>query len=327
MSRTLIPDLLLGADGARDDLAVTLESDRIVGVGPTDNGERLAGRAIAPSFVNDDSHAFQRRLRGAVEHTYPSHPHDDFWSWREKMYSLAGSLDESSIRDVAERCFREMLSCGYTSVTEFHYVHHQPDGTPYSDHNALAKAIALAAEKIGIRLLLLPVAYARGGIQRFRDGEIERFLGRVEDLREWSTGKPLVETGLAAHSVRAVPREWLEELGAYAAANGLPLHIHADEQPQEIEECIEEHGMRPVELLSETGFLGPSTTVVHATHADDRELDLLAAHGSGICACPTTEGTSGTASFRRQAFWGGAFGCPLAQTLTCDSTRWKNCGR
>jgi formimidoylglutamate deiminase len=115
----------------------------------------------------------------------------------------------------------------------------------------------------------------------------------VDTLRGWAKGRNLVQVGVAAHSVRAVPRAWLERIGEYARRNGMPLHAHADEQPREIEECRDEHGMRPVELLAETGFLGRRTTVVHATHADERELGLLAERGSSVCACPTTEGNLG----------------------------------
>jgi formimidoylglutamate deiminase len=246
-----------------------------------------------PGFRNDHSHAFQRGLRGSTERINVDAPHDDFWTWRERMYALADGLDEGTIRAASERCFAEMLGAGYTSVTEFHYVHHLPDRTPYGDPNLLAKSVAEAAERVGIRLLLLPVAYARGGLPRFRDGDTDRFLGRVDELREWSAGRPLLEVGIAAHSVRAVPQDWLETLGVYAAAHGLPLHVHACEQEREIEECAREHGLRPIELLSATGFLGSNTTVVHATHADDKELDLLAEHGAGVCACPTTEGNLG----------------------------------
>ncbi|HEX6711127.1 MAG TPA: formimidoylglutamate deiminase [Rubrobacter sp.] len=293
MTQTLLPDLVLDAQGASRGLGVTIEAGRIVEVGPASDGERIPGRALAPGFANDHSHAFQRGLRGTVERIEPSHPKDDFWTWRERMYALAGELTPESMRVVSRRCYEEMLSAGYTSVTEFHYVHHSPDGTPYEDPNSLAKAVTLAAEDTGIRLLLLPVAYARGGVPRFRDASVEAFLQRVEMLREWGESRPLVDVGVAAHSVRAVPRGWLEEIGAYARREDLPVHIHADEQPREIEECQVEHGMRPVELLAQTGFLGPRTTIIHATHADAGELDLLSEHGASVCACPTTEGNLG----------------------------------
>ncbi len=293
MRRTLVPDLVLDASGSRSGVSVTVENGRIVEVGPATDGERLPGRALAPGFVNDHSHAFQRALRGRVERLDPSRPHDDFWTWRERMYALAESLDPESIGRVSERCFREMLAAGYTSVTEFHYVHHKPDGSLYEDPNALAKAVAEAAEAVGLRMLLLPVAYIRGGISRFRDTSLDGFLERVDELREWAEGRLLIEVGIAAHSVRAVPREWLEGLGEYATATELPLHIHADEQQREIEECKREQGLRPVQLLAKAGFLGPGTTIVHATHADNTELDLIAGSGSSICVCPTTEGNLG----------------------------------
>jgi len=274
-------------------VCVTVENGRIVELGPATDGERLPGRALAPGFVNDHSHAFQRGLRGRVERLDPARPHDDFWTWREQMYSLADSLDLNSISRISEYCFREMLSAGYTSVTEFHYIHHQPNGNPYDDPNALAKAVAQAAEAAGLRMLLLPVAYVRGGISRFRDASLDAFLERIDELRGWTAGLPLIEVGVAAHSVRAVPRDWLEGLGEYAANRGLPLHIHAGEQPREIEECEREHGQRPVELLAKTGFLGSGTTIVHATHASAVELDLMASSESSICVCPTTEGNLG----------------------------------
>jgi formimidoylglutamate deiminase len=293
LRQTLFPDLVVDAHRASSGVGITVELGRLAAVGPAAAGERLPGRALAVGFANDHSHAFQRGLRGAVERIEPSQPRDDFWTWRERMYALAGELVPDSIREVSRRCYGEMLSAGYTSVTEFHYVHHRPDGTPYRDPNALAKAVALAAEDAGIRLLLLPVAYARGGLQRFRDPSAQEFLQRVDDLRGWSEGRPLVEVGVAAHSVRAVPQGWLREIGGYARRDDLPLHIHADEQLREIEECLAEHGLRPVELLAEAGFLGPHTTVVHATHAGGRELDLLSEHGATVCACPTTEGNLG----------------------------------
>ena len=293
MRRTLIPDLVLDAYGTQGSVGVTFDDGRIVEVGPAMDGERLTGKALAPGFVNDHSHAFQRGLRGAVERIEPSRPLDDFWTWRERMYDLAGDLTPDSLREVSRRCYEEMLSTGYTSVTEFHYIHHRPDGSPYQDPNALAKAVALAAEDAGIRLLLMPVGYARGGLSRFHDPSVQVFLQRTDALIEWSEGHPLVEVGVAAHSVRAVPRGWLEEIGAFAQRNGLPLHIHADEQPREIEGCQTEHGVRPIELLAQTGFLGTRTTIIHATHANEKELDLLSEHGASVCACPTTEGNLG----------------------------------
>jgi formimidoylglutamate deiminase len=181
------------------------------------------------------------------------------------------------VRARYEATYREMGLAGYTAVGEFHYLGY-----------AEAIAAAEAARAAGIDLVLLYVAYARGGLQRFRQGSVADYLSEVEKLREQGTA-----IGVAPHSVRACPAEWLVEIAAYADREELPLHVHADEQPKEIEECLVEHGCRPIELLERTGCLGPRTTVVHATHADGPELDLLAASGTTICACPTTEADLG----------------------------------
>jgi formimidoylglutamate deiminase len=166
-----------------------------------------------------------------------------------------------------------MRDAGYTAVGEFHYLGLEEAG-----------AAAEAAAEAGIELVLLLAAYARGGLPRMRQESTADYLGQLESLR--GDG---IRVGVAPHSVRACPRDWLEELGRYARDENLPLHVHADEQPREIEECLAEHGCRPVELLERAGCLGPHATVVHATHADGAELDLLAQTGTTVCACPTTE--------------------------------------
>jgi formimidoylglutamate deiminase len=223
-----------------------------------------------PGFVNAHSHAFQRALRGTSEGR-------DFWEWRSGMLELAGGLTPEQVRAGYVQVYEEMLAAGYTAVGEFHYL-----GLPE------AHAAVEAAADAGIEQVLLLTAYARGGLARFRQASPAEYLGQLEELREAE-----VQVGLAPHSVRACPRDWLEELGAYAARESLPLHVHADEQPREIEECVAENGLRPIELLAETGCLGPHSTVVHATHADPRELDLLAEHGARVCVCPTTEANLG----------------------------------
>jgi len=223
-----------------------------------------------PGFVNAHSHGFQRALRGRTEG-------GDFWGWRDAMLELAGSLTVEQVRSGYVQVYREMLAAGYTAVGEFHYL-----------GLAEAHAAVEAAAEAGIEIVLLLAAYGRGGIERFRQESAADYLDQLEAVRE--TG---VRVGLAPHSVRACPREWLEELGPYASVEGLPLHVHADEQPREIEECVAEHGLRPIELLAETGCLGPHTTVVHATHADAGELDLLAEANARVCLCPTTEANLG----------------------------------
>ena len=230
----------------------------------------MPGRLTLPGFVNAHSHAFQRALRGRAEG-------DDFWAWREAMLDLARGQTPSRVRADYVPTYAEMRRAGYTAVGEFHYLGYE---------EALA-AIEAAAEA-GVELVLLYAAYARGGLERFRQESVSAYLDEVERLR--ATG---ARVGLAPHSVRACPADWLEEIGRYAAAEGLPLHVHADEQPREVDECLAEHGVRPIELLDSTGCLGPHTTVVHATHADGAELDLVARAGARVCACPTTEANLG----------------------------------
>ncbi len=218
------------------------------------------------AFVNAHCHAFQRALG---ERTAGA----DFWAWRETMLELAAAQTPETVRSSYADVYRELRAAGWTAVGEFHYL-------------GLAEAFAAveAAAEVGIEIVLLHVAYARGGIDRFRQESVAAYISELEALR--AAG---VRVGVAPHSVRACPRDWLEALGRYAAEHELPLHIHADEQPREIEECLAEHGMRPIELLDACGCLSPRTTVVHATHADGKELDLLAAAGARVCACPTTE--------------------------------------
>jgi formimidoylglutamate deiminase len=230
----------------------------------------VAETLTLPGFVNAHSHAFQRALRGRTEG-------EDFWGWREAMLGLARGLTPEQVRSGYVQVYREMLAAGYKAVGEFHYL-----------GLAEAHSAVEAAAEAGIEIVLLLAAYGRGGLERFRQGSVAEYLEQLEAMR--AAG---VRVGLAPHSVRACPRDWLEELGAYAAGESLPLHVHADEQPREIEECLAEHGLRPVELLAETGCLGPHTTVIHATHANERELDLLAQSGTRVCVCPTTEANLG----------------------------------
>ena len=230
----------------------------------------MPDRLALPGFVNAHSHAFQRAMRGQVEG-------GDFWAWRDAMIDHARGLTPDTVRRDYAETYREMRAAGYTAVGEFHYV-----------GLAEAEAAIEAAREAGIELVLLLAAYARGGLDRFRQESVTAYLEQVEDLRAAGA-----RVGTAPHSVRACPADWLEEIGRHADREGLVLHVHADEQPREIEECLAEHGVRPIELLARTGCLGPRTTIVHATHADEHELDLLAESGARVCVCPTTEANLG----------------------------------
>jgi len=256
----------------------------------------LPGRALLPGLVNGHSHAFQRLIRGRTEYVASGREADDFWSWREAMYRAAESLSPDELYVASRQAFVEMALAGITTVGEFHYVHHQPDGTAYADRNALAHAVIRAARDAGLRICLLRVGYARAGFRvaenprqrRFIDPDVETFLGSVEALAREVRGDAAVSVGLAPHSVRAVPREWLSAL-AGASVRHLPIHMHVAEQPKEIEASLAEHGRRPVELLADLGLLGPGFTAVHGVHLTDAEVALLGESSTTVCACPSTE--------------------------------------
>ena len=249
-------------------------------------------------MVNAHSHAFQIELRGVGER--PS-TQGDFWTWRTEMYRLASKHDPDSMRAVGDRCYGEMARAGYGVVGEFHYVHHQPDGRPYPERNAMAIALAEAACAQGLQIVLLPAAYNRAGPglppeegqRRFCDHDVDEFLARVEGLRSWAASQPGVDIGVAVHSVRAVPAEWIEAVGEYAERHGLVRHAHASEQRRELAECFEEHRCTPIELLDRCGFLGPRTSLVHGIHVTDRDIELISRSGATVVACPTTEGNLG----------------------------------
>ena len=279
----------------------------------------MSARALVPAMPNAHSHAFQRALRGRAER--PSAERDDFWTWRTEMFRLAGSLDPTSMRRLALDTYSEMAGAGYGVVGEFHYVHHQPDGTPYGEPNEMALAVAEAAREAGLPIVLLPAAYHRGGWdggdldpapgqRRFCDPDVDAFLSRVDALRAWAARVDGVEVGIAAHSVRAVPAAWLEAIASYSERHGLVRHVHAHEQRRELAECQAEHGCSPIELLERTGFLGPRASVIHGIHVTAADVEILARAGATVVSCPTTEGNLGDGYLPAMAY--AQAGVPLA---------------
>lgn len=268
----------------RDTVRVEIEDGVFTSVEPDATRTATPVRGLTlPGFANTHSHAFHRALRGRTQRGSGT-----FWTWREQMYAVAARLDPDNYFELAQATYAEMLAAGYTSVSEFHYVHHQSDGTPYDDPNAMGHALVAAAESVGIRLVLLDACYLAGGIgeplspvqARFGDGDADRWAQRVANIRHDRVGG-------AIHSVRAVPREQMPTV--VAATRGRPLHVHVSEQPAENDACRAAYDLTPVELLAEVGALGPDTTAVHATHLTEADRHLLADTDTEVSLCPTTE--------------------------------------
>ena len=255
------------------------------GVGPGGRENRLTRVAglTMPALANCHSHAFHRALRGHTQRGRGT-----FWTWREQMYATAARLTPDSYHRLAVEVYREMVAAGIGAVGEFHYLHHQPDGTPYEDPNEMGRALLAAADEAGIRIRLLDTCYLASGIgmpvegvqRRFSDGDAERWAARVAALDD-------DRVAVAIHSVRAVPRDQLPTV--VEAARGRPLHVHLSEQVAENQACLAAYGVTPTQLLAEAGALGPDTTVVHATHLSAHDIGLLGEAGSYACFCPTTE--------------------------------------
>ncbi|MGN6600075.1 MAG: formimidoylglutamate deiminase [Actinomycetes bacterium] len=274
--------------------AVTLAEDESSSPRPNPSASDVQlGGLVLPGFANAHSHAFHRALRGRT--------HADggtFWTWRQAMYAVAQRLTPDNYRALARAVFAEMALAGVTTVGEFHYLHHQPDGTPYDDPNEMGEVLRQAAREAGIRLTLLDTCYLQGGLdpsaaggylplspeqRRFGDGRVEGWAERFSQLREDETTR----VGAAIHSVRAVAAADLPTI--VAAASGRPLHVHLSEQPAENDACLDVHGVTPTRLLAEAGALGPSTTAVHATHLTADDIAVLGASHAYACFCPTTE--------------------------------------
>ena len=270
---------------------ITVADGRITGVDPDvdppSTAQRLSGLVI-PGLANTHSHAFHRALRGRAQVG-----RGDFWTWRNQMYSVADRLDPETYLALARATYLEMALAGITCVGEFHYLHHQAGGVPYSDPNAMGAALIEAAAQVGVRLTLLDTCYLAGGIgaplssvqQRFSDGDAARWAARVSEVDR----AVHVRSGAAIHSVRAVPADQLGDVSAWARTREVPLHFHLSEQRAENDACVERYGVTPTRLLADSGALGAEAVAVHATHLTADDIALLASTSTGVCLCPTTE--------------------------------------
>lgn len=269
---------------------VEIKNGRFVSIeeNSTKSGDLLSGLTL-PGMANTHSHAFHRALRGRTQTERGT-----FWTWRDQMYALAGELDPDTYYELAKATFREMVAAGYTSVGEFHYLHHRPDGKKYDDPNAMGKAVLAAARDCGIRITLLDTLYLSSGFGaepegvqvRFSDQKQNEWRNRVDDLMSMSDANSVI--GVAAHSVRAISKDVFGVFIEFVQI-GVPLHIHLSEQIKENTDCQAHYGVSPTALLAEVGFLGPMTSVVHATHLSDEDIRMLGDHQVFAAICPTTE--------------------------------------
>lgn len=274
----------------QDTVRVEVEHGRITSVVADASAPGVPLRGLTlPGLANTHSHAFHRALRGRTQADRGT-----FWTWREQMYAVAGRLDPDTYYALARATYAEMVAAGYTSVGEFHYLHHQPDGTPYDDPNAMGNALLAAARDAGIRITLLDTLYLSSGFgalpegvqRRFSDGTAEAWQERVAALEPLTGADAAI--GVAAHSVRAVPAEALKAFTSYVEG-GVPVHVHLSEQVKENADCLAVHGVTPTRLLADHGFLGPMTSAVHATHLADEDVRLLGEARAFASFCPTTE--------------------------------------
>ena len=297
---------------------------------PAAAGVPRAAGLVVPGLPNLHSHAFQRAFAGLTEHRTGAA--DSFWSWRDRMYRFANAITADEIEDIATHLYVEMLRAGYTSVCEFHYLHHDPHGAPYADPAETALRIAAAAGRAGIGLTLLPVLYRTSGFggtpplpeQRRFITEVDTLLRIVERVRDAGT-----RTGVAPHSLRAVPPASLQALvaGLHASDAGAPVHIHVAEQRREVDDCLAWSGRRPVQWLIDNAALDARWCLVHATHAGAAELRALAPTGATLGLCPTTEANLGDGIVDAAAWAdaGGAWGIGSDSHASVDAAeelRW-----
>ncbi len=294
---TLEPEFYVDFDGIPRFGTVTIAGDKIIDIGAkTDQrGQKISlkNQVLLPGFVNCHSHVFHRALRGLVEKPSAG---DNFFSWREQMYTLAQKLSPDMLRQIALLTYYEMLEAGFTHVGEFHYLHHDHDGKNFSDPLTMSQALSDAARQTGINLCLLECAYQRNHFsqaleprqQRFGFNELANFLAFALSAKQKLSHKN-ISVGLAIHSVRAVPEDWFSPINELARNQAMPLHIHVSEQRSEVDLCLKTTNCSPVGLLARHQILAPHTTLVHAIHLTEDDLRQLEFYKPIVCLCPSTE--------------------------------------
>jgi formimidoylglutamate deiminase len=313
---TLFASTALLPDGLARDVTIEVADGLIIGISrgaiPTPSDERHA--LIIPGISNLHSHAFQRAMAGLAERRGPGD--DSFWSWRSVMYKLALSMTPDDVEVIASQLYVEMLEAGFTRVGEFHYLHHDKDGTPYSNIAEMAERIGAASMEAGIGLTLLPVFYAHSGFgpksptdgQRRFINDRDRFASLLLASRSVVDRIPHARLGVAPHSLRAATIAEIRDV--ISLPHDGPVHIHIAEQTLEVDDCIRATGARPVELLLGSLDVTDHWCLIHATHLTETEVHAMAASGAVAGLCPITEANLGDGTFSGFDFCdaGGQFG-------------------
>ncbi len=345
------------ADGWHADATLAVGGDDRLCAATEEAGETI-GNWVLPGMPNLHSHAFQRAMAGLAERKGSTHAlipdredqkaaipgrtsqqtDDSFWSWRETMYAFAAAIGPDELRSIAAQLYVEMLKAGYTQVCEFHYLHHQPDGTPYAQAEAMSLALIEAAREAGIALTLLPVLYISGGFdgraltprQRRFGHAVDGYLRLLDSLRRHENDN--LRIGIALHSLRAVPEQAMRDVLASDIARTCPIHIHIAEQIGEVQDCLATRGARPVEWLFDHADVDARWCLVHATHLTDAETVQLARSGAVAGLCPTTEANLGDGLFPLAAYQdaGGTLGIGSDSHISIspvEELRWLEYGQ
>lgn len=261
-----------------------------------------------PSFQNAHSHAFQYAMNGLAEYHHSNEEADDFWSWREAMYRIALHIKPEELEAIAGMLYSEMLRHGYTHVAEFHYLHHDSNGKSYAQLSEMGERLMAAAQKVGMRITLLPMFYRNGGFgeeakegqRRFISQDLDSYARLFESSQKAASNYNLAFVGMGFHSLRAASITDIKD--TLALRKNEPIHIHISEQLKEVEECLAYSGKRPVELLSDSIDLNSNWHLVHATHLTENEVLSIAKSGAHVVLCPTTEGNLGDGLFPLKDF-------------------------
>ena len=296
-------------------LNVSENTPHQIGSSPLDI-EEIYGLGL-PGFQNAHSHAFQYAMAGIAEHLPDAAFHDDFWTWREAMYNLALRMTPEEMEAIATLLYTEMLRCGITAVTEFHYLHHDASGKPYANLAEMGMRLLAAAKTAGIHMTLVPVMYEHGGFgrpltkgqTRFQTSGLNGYQRLLEATRKAAQGHPDTAIGVGVHSLRAVStKDTIKLLGAPETG---PIHLHVAEQRREVDDCVAHLGKRPVQWLLDNLPLDARFHLVHATHMNEAEAKALGQSRASVVICPSTEGNLGDGIFALQTYRQNGGGCAI----------------